>query len=69
MSKKENNYCSMLLKTDKKGTPPSKSSKDKDEKRAAKWQNNQRNAKKKGTLSEERSKELEAIPGWTWSSR
>jgi superfamily II DNA or RNA helicase len=50
------------------GRTPSQTSKETDEKRAGQWQNNQRIAKKKGTLSTERSVELEAIPGWEWDS-
>jgi len=45
---------------------PSACSKDKEEKRAGQWQNNQRTAKK--TMSSERVATLEATPGWEWDS-
>jgi superfamily II DNA or RNA helicase len=48
---------------------PSTISKEKEEKRAGVWQSTQRTAKKKGTLSAERSAALEAILGWTWSAK
>jgi hypothetical protein len=47
---------------------PSQKSKETDEKRAGQWQHNQRTAKRNGTLSTERSAELEAIPGWEWGT-
>jgi hypothetical protein len=47
---------------------PSPTSKETEEKRAGQWQRNQRTAKKNGTMSTERSAELEAIPGWEWDS-
>jgi hypothetical protein len=50
------------------GKNPSRRSKDLEEKRAATWQCSQRMAKKKGSLSEERVKELEAISGWEWET-
>ena len=45
---------------------PSQSSKDKEEKRAGQWKNNQRKAKK--TMSAERITALEATPGWEWET-
>lgn len=51
---------------EKLGKAPSTMSKDLEEKRTGQWQNNQRQAKKKGTLSEMRIADLEAIPGWEW---
>jgi hypothetical protein len=47
---------------------PSRISKDKEKKRAGQWQNQQRIAKKNGTLSSERVIALEMINGWTWSA-
>ena len=49
--------------------PPSSGSKDKEEKQAGQWQSKLRIAYKKGSLSQERVAELEAIPGWTWSAK
>jgi hypothetical protein len=44
---------------------PMNGSKNKEEKRAAKWQSHQREYYKKGKLSQERIAELEAIPVWS----
>ena len=48
---------------------PSQISKDKEEKRAGKWQSHQRTAKKNGKMLPERVATLEATPGWTWSAK
>jgi len=49
--------------------PPSKVSKEKEERRMGVWQMYMRSLYKRGTLLEERIKELETIPGWTWSAK
>ena len=46
----------------------SESSKDKEEKRAEKWQSTQRQGKKNGTLSAERITALEMVNGWKWGT-
>jgi hypothetical protein len=48
------------------GRCPSHSCKDKEEMRAATWQDNQRKHYKKGILSQERTDELEHLDGWVW---
>jgi hypothetical protein len=48
---------------------PLNNSKNADEKRSAKWQNQQRQTYKKGKLLLERQEILNNTPGWTWSSR
>jgi len=51
----------------KKGNKkPSRHSKDDDEKRAGDWQQNQRQAYKNKTMSDERIELLNNTPGWTW---
>ena len=50
------------------GRKPFSHSKDPEEKRAAKWQSNQREAYWKGTLSADRIKTLESTEGWSWGS-
>jgi len=47
---------------------PSTISKETDEKRVAQWQSQQRNAYKKGAMSQERIAELETILGWDWGA-
>jgi hypothetical protein len=53
----------------KLGRTPSHSSNDADEKRSGIWQSNLRALYKKGTLSEERVRALEATEGWVWVVR
>lgn len=55
-----------ITQYEKLHNPPSKVSKEKEERRVGVWQMYMRSIYKRGTLSEERIKELETIPGWTW---
>lgn len=52
----------------KNHTLPSLTSKEPDEKYLAKWCSNKRNAKNKGTLSDEHIKKLEEIKEWKWGT-
>ena len=65
----ERNKMRWMAMYEKLGKAPSTMSKDLEEKRTGQWQNNIRNAKKNGTLSEARIADLEAIPGWEWHWR
>jgi superfamily II DNA or RNA helicase len=64
----ERNKMRWMAMYERLGKAPSIMSKDLEEKRVGQWQNNIRQAKKKGALSTERSAELEAIPGWEWGA-
>ena len=64
----ERNKMRWMAMYEKLGKAPSIMSKDLEEKRVGQWQNNIRQAKKKGALSTEHSAELEAIPGWEWGA-
>jgi hypothetical protein len=65
----ERNKMRWIAMYERLGRAPSTMSKDLEEKRTGKWQNNIRNAKKNGTLSEARIADLEAILGWEWHWR
>lgn len=45
---------------------PSKNSKNKKQREMAQWIDEQRQAYKNGTLSQEQIKKLEQIPDWNW---
>ena len=47
---------------------PSKDSKDKSRRELAQWIEEQRQAYKNGTLSQEQINKLEQIPEWSWES-
>ena len=68
MSLWERNKMRWITQYTKRQKKPSIESKDLEERRAGQWQNNQRQAKKKGTLSEMRIAELEEISGWEWDT-
>ena len=61
--KQKQNWVTQYTKLQKS---PSQLSKDKDTRRAAIWQSNQRQRYKKVLLSQEHIKELEEIDGWAW---
>jgi len=65
----ERNKMRWVAMYEKLGKAPSTMSKDLEEKRTGQWQNNIRNAKKNGTLSDARVADLEAIAGWEWHWR
>ena len=64
----ERNKMHWIAMYERLGRAPSTMSKDLEEKRTGQWQNNIRQAKKNGTLSEARIADLDAIPGWEWIS-
>jgi hypothetical protein len=74
-TERENTYTweeqktTWIMQYNKEQKAPSSHSKDPDAKRAGKWQSHQRDYYKNGILTKERIKELEAIPGWTWSAK
>jgi len=65
----ERNKMRWMAMYEKLGKAPSTMSKDLEEKRAGQWQNNIRNAKRNGTLSEARIADLESISEWEWHWR
>ena len=45
---------------------PSRNDKDQKRRELAQWIDEQRQAYKNGTLSQEQIEKLESVPGWTW---
>ena len=62
---RKQNWITQYIKLQK---TPSARSNDQEEKRAGGWMGTQRQAYNKEILSQERIKELEAIPGWEWDA-